>query len=152
MLSPTRYIRRGLGFDVTPPGTHEIPPLHYYGDTVRDFFIFGALIMLVTLPFVVDRLPVPLFVAILLVTLIVFFAGVTNPRQLWSAVIDVAVSLFASFIFEYYAVTTYIEHSWNDGFVWINEMLAIIFFIAFYFAVKTVRGFFLERKNGHSIL
>lgn len=125
----------------------EIPPQHYYGDIVRIFYLIGGLIMLVTLPFFLTRLPITLYGAILLVIVVGLFAGFTNPRQLWTAIFDFAASGVAVCVFEYYAVVTYLAHSAKDWFVWVNEVLAVIFFLGFYYSVKTVRGFFVERKS-----
>lgn len=123
---------------------NEIQEPHYYGDRVRLCFAISAIFMLITLPFYVSRIPIPLYGAIMLIILMVLFAGVTNPRQKWTAILDWSIALIGSYLFEYYAVMTYIHYSWLDGFMWINQILAIIFIVALYFATKTVRGFILS--------
>ncbi|MGH7246401.1 MAG: hypothetical protein ACREGI_05730 [Candidatus Levyibacteriota bacterium] len=119
---------------------------YYHGDKVRRLSLAGALVMVITMPFFIHRLPVSVYGAIFIIILVGFFAGLTNPKQFWSSLFDVLASLFAFCMFEYYAVTVYLEHSITDSFAWVNELLAIIFFLAFYFSIKTVRGFFVERK------
>ncbi len=122
---------------------NQAPPAHYYGDIVRICFVTGALLMLVTLPFFVSRLQLPLFGSIVFIIVLILFAGATTPKQLWTVLLDWIISLTAVIIFEYYAVATYIGNSLFDWFVWVNQLLAIIFFIALYFATKTLRAFLI---------
>jgi ABC-type transport system involved in cytochrome c biogenesis permease subunit len=104
--------------------------------------------MLLSLPIFKDSIPIPAAAAIILITVIAVAAGITNPRQRWVMVLDVAIALAGFLTFEYLAITTS-----RDGagyFFWNNQILAVIFFSAFYLSVKTLRGSFLpQEKNGN---
>jgi hypothetical protein len=114
---------------------------HYYGDIVRKLFIAAGLIMAVTLPFFQNFIPEPIFLSILSILLVTFFAGTTNPRQRWTIVLDACVAAVGLAVFEYYAVTNYgSSHEWI---FWTNQLISLIFLFSFYFASKTLRSMFL---------
>ena len=74
---------------------------HYYGDVVRRLFLVAAIIMLVTLPFFNDRLPISSNLSLLIIVVLAIFAGATNPVKIMPAVIDVMVSIIGAAAFEY---------------------------------------------------
>lgn len=115
------------------------PTLHYYGDIVRALFIGAGLIMLVTLPFLGDLVPVPYFVSIILIVAIVVFAGLTNPKQKWINYVNSFISVIAFAVFEYYSIKAY-SVAGGTLFLVVNQILAIIFFIALYYSIKSMRG------------
>lgn len=115
---------------------------HYYGDIVRRLFIVAALVMLASLPFLQSFVPLPTFFAILAILIIVLAAGFLAPTQKWMMLTDMIISGAAVLVFEDYAVQAYLRN--GTAFFVANQALAIIFFIAFYFAVKTVRGAFFK--------
>lgn len=117
---------------------------HYYGDTVRKFFLIGAVFMLLSLPFMSAFLSIPLYVSILAAIGIGVFAGITNPQQAWAAVLDFLIALTAVIVFEYHAVSGYSAYSFTHRTFWVNQILAVNFLIALYFATKTVRGMLLK--------
>lgn len=117
---------------------------HYYGDTVRKFFMIGAVFMLVSLPFMSQYLSVPLYISILTAIAIGIFAGITNPLQTWAAILDLIISTAAVAIFEYHAVSGYTSYSLTHRTFWVNQVLAVNFLIALYFSTKTVRGMLLK--------
>lgn len=122
---------------------------HYYGDAVRRFFMLGGALMIVTLPFFIDLLPVTVYVSLFAILFVGFFAGIANPRQLWVAILNVLISVAASAVFEYYAVATYLGPvtSQTRWFMWVNQALALNFFLAVYFSTKTLRGMYLQRPG-----
>src|SRR3990167_687734 len=136
-----------------PSGREEIifeykKHAHYYGNLVRKFFFSAALLMLVILPVFRDRIPMPLFLSILAITVVGFFAGMTNPLQPWVFRSDLLISLIGFVSIEYFTVS--IEGSRGiitDPFFFFNQVLAILFFFAFYFSTKTWRGFFTKNLD-----
>ena len=113
---------------------------HYYGDIVRRYLLTGAIVIAVTLPFFFRQIPEPLWVSIGSIIIICVAAALISPRYIWSAFLSFIVSLAAVATFEYYAVDAYIKQNATSAFFWTNEILALIFVIAFYYSVKTVRG------------
>lgn len=102
--------------------------------------------MLLGLPILNQTISVPAYVSILFVLSVVFMAGITNPAQRMLSVLDLIVSLVGFIIFEYYSIKVFAEGS--VYFIYfINQMIAIVFLLAFYFAVKTVRGFIVSEKK-----
>lgn len=99
--------------------------------------------MLIGLPIFQNRIPVPLGFSLVGLVLLAFLAGLTNPREFWTSLLDMVASLIGIGAFEYHAVKNF---SLSDYFFWVNQFLAIIFFLAFYFSVKTLRGFYLREK------
>lgn len=115
---------------------------HYYGDIVRRLFILAGAIMLISLPFVKDLIPVSIFFAVLGIDVVVVVAGLMSPGHRWTALVNVVLSVIALPIFEYYAVTR--PQPLSDLLFWINQSLAAVFLFALYFSVKTFRGFFIK--------
>lgn len=120
--------------------------LHYYGDVVRKLFLIAGSIMLLGTPVFNRILPVSELVSIGAIAFLAFSAGFTSPTKKSSALFNVCVSLGAFFVFEYYAITTYMIQSHSDPYrivlFWVDLTLALIFLFAFYYSVKTLRGFF----------
>jgi len=113
---------------------------HYYGDIVRRLFIVGGMVMVVTYPFFKDRIIAPAIFSVLAIVIVGLAAGLTNPRQQWVMVLDVCISVLGLVFFEYYAITQ--TATFEELFFWMNQLLAAIFFAAFYYSVKTLRGSF----------
>ena len=115
---------------------------HYYGDIVRRLFMAAALIMLIGLPIFNDRLPAPLFESITAVIALGLFAGLTSPAKISMSIIDTAICIAGIFIFEYYAVQW---PSVYDMLFWFNQVLALVFFAALYYSVKSWRARLLDK-------
>jgi hypothetical protein len=111
---------------------------HYYGDTVRRIFLIAAFVMALTLPFFVPKVPVPFYISLSSIPLLVLLAGLTNPREIWVLVVNVVASIAGSIVFEYYAVFGY--RGGDMPYFIVNQVLAVIFLIAVYFSMKTLRG------------
>ena len=118
---------------------------HYHGDIVRKLFIAGGVIMIAALPFFYQYIPFSLSYSLLALIIIAFFAGIIAPTEKWIIALNAAVAAVAVFIFEYYAVNGYIEAHYFFSFG--NQVLAVIFFVAFYYGVKTVRGAFQKESS-----
>lgn len=111
---------------------------HYYGDIVRRLFLAAGVIMLVATPFFAQFLPVPAVLSLLAVLAISVAAGLTNPLQRWAMLLDVAAALIGLVVFEYHAISRFAEMP--PLLFMVDQVLAVIFFFALYFSVKTVRG------------
>jgi hypothetical protein len=124
-------------------------PFHYYGDTVRRLFVVASVIMILALPFLTDRLPVPTIISILVIVLLTVTAGFLAPRNRWVISLDLLVSIGAVITFEYYAVQTYRDYSFADMLFIGNQVLAILFLFASYYSSKTMRSLFNKTNNFH---
>jgi hypothetical protein len=113
---------------------------HYYGNLVRRFFLLGAIIMLVTLPFLNALLPVSLFYSLFAIVVLSLVAGLTSPRKMWAIGLDEVIAVFAVMVFEYYAVSYYLEYSASSPLFIVNQLLALNFLVALYYNTKTLRG------------
>ena len=124
------------------------PHPHYYGDTVRQLFIGGGLVMLLALPLFTELFPLVALYPIFTAIVIGLAAGLVNPIQRWTHYINVFLALVATMLLEWYALTIYqsvhFQESHGTILFWLSHILALNFFIAFYFSVKTVRGMFVR--------
>ncbi len=118
---------------------------HYYGDMVRRLFMIAGSIMLVTTPFFQDRLPVSAYVGLCAIIVLDVIAGLANPLIRWLGYVEAAIALCACMTFEYFAIR---DFSVYDSLFWINQTLALLFFIALYYAVKTSRSAALKQQLG----
>lgn len=120
---------------------------HYYGDVVRRLLVLGGIIMILTLPFFKDLLPVPLFISIAAIVIIGVVPGLMNPRIRWVSMVNFCISLIGLVCFEYFAVDSFTKDGefYKSMFFWTNQALALIFFIAIYFGTKTLRGFYINK-------
>ncbi len=118
---------------------------HYYGDIVRRLFVAAGIIMIIMMPVLQQSLSALTFISLAAIVAIAFFAGFTNPAQEKSVLWDTLVSLGALVIFEYHAILAYraAQTFWNMNFV-TNEVLAVIFFFALYYSMKTLRGMSIQ--------
>ncbi len=125
---------------------------HYYGDIVRRLFLAAGVVMIFSLPFVYQFIPLPFILSILTIFGVVFFAGLLSPIQRWLIVHNVMISAGPFILFEFYAVSAYLAA--DESFFLVNQVLALIFIFALYFSSKTVRGTVinnskdLEEKEG----
>lgn len=124
-----------------------LKPAHYYGDTVRLLFLSAAFIMLIGLPTIKSYLSLPTIFSVAAILALGLVAGLTNPRQVWEAGLNAALSLAGFLVFESYAVMAYEKYSPTDKFFVANLALSLIFMLAIYFSVKTFRGLLLEKQE-----
>ena len=112
---------------------------HYYGDTVRYIFIMACSIMLVPLPYMNRRVEFSLFLSIAGIVIVGLCAGAVNARKQWTVRCSAAVSGIALIAFEYYAVLIYQAPATSLVALFINQLLALLFFFALYYSVQTLR-------------
>ena len=113
--------------------------MHYYGNLVRRLVLAGAIIMLLTLPFLNPLLPIPLFCSLLAILFLSLIAGFTSPAKMWAIVLNEVIAILAVLIFEYYAVGYYIAYSAGSSIFIVSQLLALDFLIALYYNTKTLR-------------
>ncbi|TSC82550.1 MAG: Uncharacterized protein G01um101419_556 [Parcubacteria group bacterium Gr01-1014_19] len=113
---------------------------HYYGDDIRKIFVGVGVVMLLALPFFNNILPVPAFISIISILVISLAAGLTNPRKQWTAIINTIASVIGLAVFEYYAVDAATRYSESSALFFVNQVIALAFFLALYLSTKTWRG------------
>lgn len=121
----------------SPLSTHRTLP-HYYGDPIRKLFLAAGVVLLVTLPFLHENFSLPGFVSVLLILILVFSAGIMNPKQRWITLVDMLISAFGFTLFAYDAIRKF-DHAFDLLFI-TNLTLAAIFLFSFYLSTKTTRG------------
>ena len=121
------------------------PMAHYYGDTVRKFFLAAGVILLVAILRDQEFLSFYLFIGVFGVLLLTVLAGLTNSRTKGVIMADVVTSIIFFLLFEYLAVSAYVQmrHIIEEVFL-LRQLLAPLFLIAVYFSTKTYRGVFLN--------
>ena len=112
---------------------------HYYGNLVRLIFIVGAVWMLIGLPTMTRVLNIPIGISIVGVIILVIAAGFTNPAQESSLRMNSIIAVIYTIIFAYLAWYMY-NHAVPGGFLFANQVAAIAFLAASYFAIKSWRG------------
>ena len=120
---------------------------HYHGDIARDLLLGAAALSLIASPLYADSLKTqfPLIIAGVLASAVA--AGLTDPKRRISATIDAVVSGVALVMYAGWALVNY---SGENPVAFVLRMaIAIIFFFAFYFSMKTVRAFSLGEVGAH---
>jgi hypothetical protein len=115
---------------------------HYYGDRVRRIFLAIAVVLLVGLPFVQEKLTIPVMAAIVMVLVLDYLAALMTPKQKWVSWANALVSTVALVVFEYLAVKAYANH--NTVYFVTNQFLALMFLFAIYLNTKTLRAMLLR--------
>lgn len=121
---------------------------HYYGDVVRRFFVLGSMLLLISFPLFMHMLVIPQYIPVVLILLFGFVAAWISPAQKFVNVLNTIIAGAAVFVFEYYASSWYVYNhmDWHERLIRIlNLVLSINFFFAFYYGLKTVRGYFLKK-------
>lgn len=126
-------------------GARWLSPRHYYGDVVRAFFLGAAVIMLLGAPFYSDDLSTQLPYIVVGAVVLVGLAALTNPRETWIVVLDVAAAGIGAISYESWALMQY--HAEDPIQFVLREAPAIIFLLAFYYSVKTYRAMMLGQVN-----
>ena len=116
---------------------------HYYGDYVRQFLLGAAALMLFAAPFYGEFLRAELPFVVMGTLVLVALAAITNPWKKSIMTADAVASGTGLLIFETWAIYGYGE-STALAFV-LRQALALIFLVAFYFSVKTVRAMLLHQ-------
>jgi len=111
---------------------------HYYGDSVRMMFISSAVIYAVAMPLFGNLIPVSTGTGILIVIVLAFLAGVTNPNFPWLMLINAAVAGAGIYLAEMAAISFFN----TDSFVLfiMRQVVALLLLFAFYYSVKSFRS------------
>ena len=120
---------------------------HYYGSIVRELLLFASIIMLVELPAMRGYVGIPAGIYVLGILALDFSAGLINPLQKWTEVINVIVSVVAFAVYENDALRLYSMFGASNIFFITDLILAFLFLLAIYFSVKTLRGAILKDKT-----
>ncbi len=120
---------------------------HYYGNQVRQLFIAAAALILIGAPFYADSLRSELPFEIAGALVLVALAAVANPHNKSIFFMSAIVAGTGLAIYETWALNWYFESTWVQ-FV-LREVIAVLFLVAFYFNVKTVRAFLLGKIGHH---
>jgi hypothetical protein len=119
--------------------TQKKPFSHYYGDLVRVIFVIGAAFILLGMPRITELLQVSVIFPILAIAILGVAAGITNPVQKFSLKFNVFVSVLFLIIFAYLAWYSFTNEI--GGVLELsNQVIALLFLIASYFSVKSLRG------------
>ncbi len=132
----------------TPPKPGKKKAKHYYGDTVRQLFLAGGIIILVAMPFYNNIIPADPILVTVLVVILALAAAITTIEKVWIMLINSIISAMFVVMFETYSVIYYV----NDGTVLllIRQAIALIFLFALYYSVKTLRAMFLHQIDPHT--
>lgn len=114
------------------------PPIHYHGDIIRGLFIAATAIMIVSLPFFYKIISMPLPVSLLAIVILATAAGLTTYNQKWTLYIDCLIAIVGFCVFELNAVRMYVDNG-KIMLALINQVLALIFLIALYYSVRSLR-------------
>lgn len=113
---------------------------HYHGDMVRKLFVAAGAVMIITLPFLSHRLPLPPFFSALFIVILGSAAGFVSPKSKWIIPANFVISAFGVLVFEYFAVSAYQKYSLADSLFLTDQILALIFLFALYYSAKTFRS------------
>ncbi len=121
---------------------------HYYGRVVRKLFLSAGIVMLFSLPLFSNLIPASAGMSLAAIVALGIVAGFLNPLSRWVVVLHLALSLAALIVFEQEAILSYGLLSSQTGtlFFAVNQLLALNFFFATYYAAKSVRGLFVKGK------
>ncbi|HZZ99226.1 MAG TPA: hypothetical protein VFK07_00755 [Candidatus Paceibacterota bacterium] len=123
---------------------YPAPLLHYHGHIVKRLFFVAAVVMLIGLPFFSNRLPIHTVLSLTLIVAIGLFSGFTNPVKRWPVFIDTIISIIGTLVFEYYAADYYQTFGIKDIVFWVSQILAVLFVVALYYGIKTLRAMMLD--------
>src|SRR5690348_7517334 len=110
---------------------------HYYGDFVRQLFIFSAILLAVAIPIGGDLLPFGLFFQIATVIVLVVLAGLTAPKSETVLLMDALVAGLGLLLVEGMAISNYQSQSFLVFLT--REAVAVMLLFALYYSIKTIR-------------
>lgn len=127
----------------TEDATLPQPPVHYYGDRVRELFVGAAFLSFIAMPLWGNILPFGTFTQICAGLLLVLLAGLTDPKNQLVMVLNALYAGASVLLLESAAITLRTTESWQ--LFGVREAASLILLIAFYFSVKTVRAMSLGK-------
>ncbi|MFO0718882.1 MAG: hypothetical protein U0522_02560 [Candidatus Paceibacterota bacterium] len=124
--------------------------IRYFGNQVSKLLLVAGLLIIITHPFFKSSLSSTFLpITLLSVVVIVFLAGFTSSKYKWIMFVDVVASAVGFIVFSYQAIITYNDSSTYYAFFLINLIISLLFLFAFYFGVKTIKGWVTnDLKNG----
>lgn len=123
----------------------EVPPKHYYGDSVRKLLLAASVVIVATLPWLYNQWPFTFYVWFVVAFSVVVFAGITNPRLRIVSLFDFAIAS-AGFLFFGFEGIRAVETVGAASLLFFTaETLMLIFLFDVYFTVKTIRGMILRK-------
>lgn len=116
---------------------------HYYGDTMRMYFIGGTALMLLAAPFYTGniRLEMPFILAG--AVCMVVLAALTGPHNRTIMTLNVVGAAVLTIMFGGWALLSYGDIS-SLAFV-LRDAIALVFLIALYFSLKTLRAMYMDQ-------
>ncbi|MBI4118211.1 MAG: hypothetical protein HY455_01580 [Parcubacteria group bacterium] len=124
--------------------------LHYYGDNVRTVFLIGSATVLLSLPIFARVIADSIIYPVTAIAVFVIAAGLANPAQRWTMVLNTIVAAGAVAFFEYQALLVSglpATTDWQQSFLFFeNHALALLFLVALYYSIKTTRGRLLKKN------
>lgn len=111
---------------------------HYYGDMIRSLFLGGTALMVFAAPFYTEELFAEIPFIIIGAVVFVALAGLTNPVSKFVMTANATCAGAAAIVYGAWGLLSYTSED-PIAFV-LREVIAIIFFFALYFSVKTLRN------------
>ena len=106
------------------------------------FFLMASAIMVISLPFMHYILAIILTIFAIVVSLV---AGLASPKQSFSPLLNLAISLIGLLFFELGAIYIHTTAGSAAGF-WLYQVLAFLFLFATFFSARSFRKRVLERE------
>lgn len=121
---------------------------HYYGDTVRKYFLAAGFMLLFLIPLDREYFSFYISFGIVFVILSILLAGLTNPKSQSIIIADLLMALALGCVFEYLAILRYFKTSEFFNLIFLlRQAIAVASFGALYLSTKTLRGMFYKDKN-----
>ncbi len=146
-----------MNYEDYKPFTHDLRKptvlkkiVRYFGNQVSRLLLVAGLLIIVTHPFFKSSLSSTFLpITLLSVVVLVFLAGFTSSKYKWIMFVDIGASAVGFIVFSYQAIVTYNNDSTYYAFFLINLVISLLFLFAFYFGVKTIKGWVSnDLKNG----
>lgn len=118
---------------------------HYYGDTVRQFFVGIAVLIGICMPFS-GNLQLAAAYAVPAVVVLIVLAGLTNPHGGIILTADAIASVVGFLMAELVAIAAYNNGAYIP--LAILECISVLFLVTSYYSIKTVRAMMMH-KIGH---
>lgn len=144
-------------YDVSqiPPNTPGKPTvlkkvIQYFGNQISRLLLLAGMLIVITHPFFKSSLSSTFLpITLLSVMALVFLAGFTSSKYKWIIFVDTVASAIGFLVFSYQAIINYHDASTYYAFFLINLVISLLFLFAFYFGVKTIKGWVKNSlKNG----
>lgn len=121
---------------------------HYYGDIVRKLFLVNSVVTFVTVPLFAHMLTHSPLIPIVAAVVFGLLAALISPAQKIVIIVSMAVSAIATTSFIYLASNPAVYEHMDVHQTWLRLIylfLGIQCFFAFYYSVKTIRGYLLKK-------